>query len=205
MERGWDTIHGVAKSRTQMNNTFIVKGVHFSLSTDLASISHILKCLIYYIFTKFEIKFPLFQFSSVTQSCLTLCDPMDCSMPGLPASPWPAPGVYSNSCPSSQLCHPTISLSVVPFSSRLQSFPASGSFPMSQFISGGQSIGPSVSASVLPMNSQHSFPLGLIGLISLQSNTTVQKLQGVAPLKKCLQSWGQAPNTPRKMGSKITG
>ena len=60
MERGWDTIHGVAKSRTQMNNTFIVKGVHFSLSTDLASISHILKCLIYYIFTKFEIKFPLF-------------------------------------------------------------------------------------------------------------------------------------------------
>ena len=83
-------------------------------------------------------------------------------------------------------CHPTISSSVVPFSSHLQSFPASGSFPMSQFFeSGGQNIGISVSASVLPMNIQDWFPLGWTGWISLQSkglsrvfsNTTVQKHQ----------------------------
>ena len=100
--------------------------------------------------------------------------------------PLPTPRVYSNSCPLSQWCHPIISSSVIPFSSRLQSFPASGSFPMSQFFaSGGQSIGVSVSASVLPMNIQDWFPLGLTGLISLQSkrlsrvfsNTTVQKYQ----------------------------
>ena len=98
----------------------------------------------------------------------------------------PTPGVYSNSCPSSQWCHPTISSSVVPFSTRLQPFPASGSFPMSQlFTSGGQRIGLSASASVLPINIQDWFPLGLIDLISLQSkglsrvfsNTTVQKHQ----------------------------
>ena len=87
-------------------------------------------------------------------------------------------------CPLSRWCHPTISSSVVPFSSHLQSFPASRSFPMSQlFESGGQSIGASTSASVLPMNIQDWFPLGLTGWISLQSkglsrvfsNTTVQK------------------------------
>ena len=77
------------------------------------------------------------------------------------------PGSCSNLCPSSWLCHLTISFSVVPFSSRLQSFPASGSFPMSQFFeSGGQSIGTSASASVLPMNSQDWFPLGWTGWIS---------------------------------------
>ena len=75
----------------------------------------------------------------------------------------PTPGVYSNSCPSSQWCHPTISSSVIPFSSCLQSFPASGSFPKSQFFaSGGQSTGVSASASVLPMNIQDWFPLGLM-------------------------------------------
>ena len=98
----------------------------------------------------------------------------------------PTPGACSNSCPFSRRCHPTISSSVVPFSSCLQSFLASGSFPMSQsFASGGQSIGASASASVLPMNIQDWFPLGLTGLISLQSkrlsrvfsNTTVQKRQ----------------------------
>ena len=96
----------------------------------------------------------------------------------------PAPGAYSNSCPSSQWCHPTISSSVVPFSSCPQSLPASGSFPMSEFFaSGGQSIGVSASASVLPMNIQDWSPLGWTGLLSLQSkelsrvfsNTTVQK------------------------------
>ena len=103
-----------------------------------------------------------------------------------PPCPSPTPGAYSNSYPLSQWCHPTISSSVVPFSSCLQSCPASGSFPMSQFFaSGGQSIGVSASASVLPMNIQDWFPLGLTGWISLQSkwlsrvfsNTTVQKLK----------------------------
>ena len=98
----------------------------------------------------------------------------------------PTPGVYSNSCPLCWWCHPTISSSVIPFSSHLQSFPASGSFPMSQFFtSGSQSIGVSVSASVLPMNFQGWFPVGLTGWISLLSkglsrvfsNTTVQKHQ----------------------------
>ena len=87
--------------------------------------------------------------------------------------PCPSPTLRacSNSCPSSWWCHPTISSSVVPFSSCLQSFPASGSFPMSQFfVLDGQSIGVSASASVLPMNIQDWFPLGLTGLISLQSN-----------------------------------
>ena len=77
-----------------------------------------------------------------------------------PPCPSPTPGVYSNSCPLSQWCHPTISSSVVSFSSRLQPFPASGSFPMRQFFtSGGQSIGVSASTSVLPMNIQDWFPL----------------------------------------------
>ena len=98
--------------------------------------------------------------------------------------PSPSPRDCSNSCPLSQWCHPTISSSVIPFSSCLQSFPASGSFLMSQlFTSGGQSIGDSASASVLPMNIQDWFPLGMTSLISLQSkglsrvfsNTTVQK------------------------------
>ena len=84
--------------------------------------------------------------------------------------PSPSPRVCSNSCPLSQWCHPTISSSVAPFSSCLQYFPASGSLPMSWlFTSGGQSIGNSASASVLPMNTQGWFPLGLTGLISLQS------------------------------------
>ena len=87
-----------------------------------------------------------------------------------PSCPSPTPGAYSNSCPSSRWCHPTISSSVIPFSSCLQSFPASGSFTISQFFtSGGQSIGASASASVLPMNIQDWFPFRLTGLISLQS------------------------------------
>ena len=99
--------------------------------------------------------------------------------------PSPTPGDCSNTCPSSQWCHPIISSSVIPFSSCLQSFPASESFPMSQFFaSGDQRIGASASASVLPMNIQGWFPLrwtGLIlqtkGLSRVFSNTTVQKHQ----------------------------
>ena len=85
-----------------------------------------------------------------------------------PPCPSPTPGVYSNSCPSSRWCHPTISSSVILFSSCLQSFPTSRSFQMSQFFtSGGQSIGVSASASVLPMNIQDWFPLGWTSWISL--------------------------------------
>ena len=98
----------------------------------------------------------------------------------------PTPGVYPNSCPLSQWCHPTISSSVISFSSHLQSFPASGSFHMNQlFTSGGQSIGVSALVSVLPVNIQDWFPLGWTVWISLLSkglsrvfsNTTVQKHQ----------------------------
>ena len=133
------------------------------------------------------------QFSSVAQLCLTL------RHHGLQHArllcPSPTPRAYSNSCPWSRWCHPTISCSVVPFSSHLQSFPASGSFQMSQFFaSSGQSIGISSSASVLPMNIQDWFPLGLTGLISLQSrglwrvfsNTTVHKHQFWAFLRDWL-------------------
>ena len=84
-----------------------------------------------------------------------------------PPCPSPAPGIYSNTCPLNPWCHPTISSSVIRFSSCLQSFPASGSFQMSQFFSsGGQSIRVSASASVLPMNIQDRFPLGWTGWIS---------------------------------------
>ena len=117
------------------------------------------------------------QFNSVTQSC-----PQHARPPCLS----PTPEVYSDSCPSSQWCHPAISSSVIPFSSCPQSLPASGSFPMSQlFAWGGQSIRVSASASVLPIYTQDWSPLGWTGCISLQSkglsrvfsNTIVQKHQ----------------------------
>ena len=102
------------------------------------------------------------QFSSVAQSYLTLCNPMDCSTPGFPFHHQHLEPIQT--CLSRQWCHPTISSSVIPFSSHLQSFPASGSFQISQlFTSGGQSIGVSASASVLPMNIQDWFPLELSG------------------------------------------
>ena len=88
-----------------------------------------------------------------------------------PPCPSPVPGVHSNSCPSSRWCHPTISSSVIPFSSHLQSFPASGSFQMSQlFASGGQSIGVATSKSVLPMNTQEliSFRMDWLDLLAVQ-------------------------------------
>ena len=122
------------------------------------------------------------QFSSVSQLCLTL------QPHGLqhtrPPCPSPTFRVYSNSCPMSQWCHPTISSSVIPFSFRLQSFLASGSFQKSQFFaSGGQSIGVSASALVLPMYIQDKFPLRWLDslqykrLLRVFSNTTVQKHQ----------------------------
>ena len=124
--------------------------------------------------------------SSIQFSCLVMSDslqPHGLQHARLPC-PSPTPRAYSNSCSSSQWCHPTILSSVVSFSSCLQSFPASGSFPVSQFFtSGGQRIGASASASVPPMNIQDWFPLEWTGGISLQSkglsrvfsNTTVQK------------------------------
>ena len=124
------------------------------------------------------------QFSSVTQSCPTLCNSKNRSTPGLPVHHHLPE--FTHSCPLSPWCHPAISSSVVPFSSCPQSFPASGSFPTSQlFASGGQSIGISASISVLPMIIQDWFPLGWTGWVSLQpdglsrvfSNTTVGKRQ----------------------------
>ena len=106
---------------------------------------------------------------SVAMLCPGLCNCMEYSLPGFSVLQL-SPRVCSNSCPLSRWCHPTISSSFVPFSSCLQSFPASGSSLMSWlFTSGGWSIGVSASASVLPMNIQGWFPLGLTGLISLQS------------------------------------
>ena len=124
------------------------------------------------------------QFSSVAQSCPTLRHHE--SQHTRPPCPSSTPGVHPNSCTSSRWCHPAISSSVIPFSSCPQSLPASGSFPMSQlFAWGGQSIGVSASAPVLPMNTQDWSPLGWTGWISLHSkghsrvfsNTTVQKHQ----------------------------
>ena len=125
---------------------------------------------------------------SVQFSCSVMSDSMRPHEPphARPPCPSPTPWVYPNSCPLSQWCHLTISFSVVLFFSCRQSFPASGSFPMSQlFASGGQNIGVSASTSVLPVNTQDWCPLGWTGWISLQSkglsrifsNTTVQKHQ----------------------------
>ena len=114
----------------------------------------------------FYLVHPLYQFSSVHFSHSVVSDS---SQPhGLQHSRLPCPSstprAYSNSCPSSRWCHPTILFPVIPFSSRLQSYPASGSFQMSQFFTwGGQSIGVSTSTSILPMNIQDRFPLGMTG------------------------------------------
>ena len=116
------------------------------------------------------------QFSSIAQSCLTLRphEPQHARPPCWSRTPW----VHSNPCPLSQWCHPTIWSSVVPFSSCPQSFPASGSFQMSQlYASGGQSIGVSASISVLPMNTQDRSPWGWTGWISLQSKGLKSLLQ----------------------------
>ena len=119
------------------------------------------------------------RFSSVQISCSLMSDSETHGLQHarLPC-PSPTPRAYSNSCPLSQWCHPAISSSVVPFSSRLQSFPPSGFFPMSQFFtSGGQSNGVSASASVLPMNIQDLFPLEWTVWISLLSKTLKSLLQ----------------------------
>ena len=150
----WAKVHGVAKCQIWLSNTLKLSG-SYSL-----------------------------QFISVTQSCPTLCDPMNHSTPGLPVHHQLLDSTQTHRW-LSRWCHPTISSFVVPFSC-LQSSPESRSFPMSQLIaSGDQSIGVSASTSVLPMNTQDWSPLGWTGWISLQSkglsrvlsNTTFQKHQ----------------------------
>ena len=122
---------------------------------------------------------------SVAKSSPILCDPMDCSTPGFSVLHLP---VCSNSCPLSWWCHQTISSSVVPFSSCPQSFPASGSFPVSQlFALGGQSIGVSALVSVLPMNIQGWFPLGWTGLISLQSKGLSSVFSNTTDIYVCVR------------------
>ena len=126
------------------------------------------------------------KYQSVQVNPVRLCDPMDCSTPGFPVHHQLQEFVQTHVHRVSDAIHPSISSSIIPFSSCLQSFPASGSFPMSQlFISGCQSTGVSALASVLPMNIQDWFPLGWTGWISLQSkglsrvfsSITVQKHQ----------------------------
>ena len=112
------------------------------------------------------------QFSSIQFSCSVVFDSLQSHelQHARPPCPSPTPRVHSNSCPLSRWCHPTISSSVIPYSSCPKLFLASGSFQISQlFAWGGQSIGVSALASVLPMNTQDSFPLGWTGWISLQS------------------------------------
>ena len=122
----------------------------------------------------------LTQFNSVQFSCSVKSDSLwpHGLQHARPPCPSPTPGVHPDPCPLSRWCHPIISSSVVPFSSCFQSFPASGSFPMSQlYASCGQSTGVSASASVLPMNIQDWFPLGWTGWISLQSKGLFKRLQ----------------------------
>ena len=182
MNRGaWQaTVHGVAElGHDKETNTFT-----FSLIDLQCCVSF--RCTQPLFFSHFATdrwSFGSVQFSrSVVSYFLWPHEPQQAR----PPCPSPTPGVHPNPCPLSQWCRPTISSSVVPFSSRPQSFPASGSFHMSQlFTSGGQSVGVSASTSVLPMNTQDWSPLGWTGWIALQSkrlsrvfsNTTVQKHQ----------------------------
>ena len=124
------------RSHSEILGTQIFWGPQFNLQQDLLLPESFLKMIILYL-NNYLKNFLCLQLSSVTQSCLSLCDPMDCSISGFPV-PLPTPLACSNSCPLSWWCHPAISCSIVPFVSCLLSFPASGSFPVSQlFTSGG--------------------------------------------------------------------
>ena len=148
--------------------------MHYFLSVDFTSVKTFSNLLPIFI------QLFVLLFSSVQSSHSVMSDslqPHGLQHARLPC-PSPTPGACSNSCPSRLWCHPTVSSSIIPLSSRLQSFPASGSLPMSQFFaSGGQSIGVPASASLLPMDSQDWFPLGLTGWISLQSKGLKSLLQ----------------------------
>ena len=144
-------------------------------------------------------------YGSVQFSCPVVSDRLRPHGPqhARPPCPSPTPRVYSNSCPLSRWCHSTISSSVVPFSSRLQSFPASGSFQMSQFFaSGGQSIGVSASTSVLPMNIQDWFPLGctwhIVRIYSLLENKIWRNLNHQPRASSILFFWGAPSILPHQ-------
>jgi len=131
-------------------------------------------------------------------SCVqTLWDPMDCMQHARPSCPSPSFGACSNSCPLRRWCHPAVSSSVITFSSCLQSFPASWSFPVSRlFASGDHSIGASASASVLPVNIQDWFSLGLTGLIFLQSKGLSRVFSNIS-LKGLLISYSHRAETAK--------
>ena len=158
----------------------------------------------------------MFQFSSVqfSHSVVSKSLWLHESQHTRPPCPSPAPGVYSNSCPLSRWCHPTISSSVIPFSSCPQSFPVSWSFPMNQFFTlGGQNIGDSGMASVLPMKIQGWFPLGLTSLISwlskelsrVFSNTTIWKHPKKKKKIKYLQNYKTKIESYKNQYKCITG
>ena len=166
-------VHGVTRSQTWLSDWMNLSTFYILYETYFGTIitnNHVL----------------MGHFSSVQSlSCVDSLWPHEPHHARTP-SPSPTPGVHPNPCPLNWWCHPTILSSVIPFSSCPQSFPASGSFQMSQlFTSGGQSIGVSASTSVLPVNTQDWSPLGWTGWISLQSrvlwsvfsNTTIQKHQ----------------------------
>ena len=176
--------------------TFVsrVMSLLFNMLSRFVIVNFIVICVYVYIWTHikilrpFQFQFAFLTFSSVQFSHSVISDslrPHELQHARPPCSS-PTPGVHPNPCPLSWWCHPTISSSLIPFSSCPQSFPASGSFPMSQlFASGGESIGISASTSVLPMNTQDWSLLGWTAWISLLSkglsrvfsNTTVQKHQ----------------------------
>ena len=168
----WAAVCGVTQSQTQLKRLSSSSKVYLRLLQ--------IRCLTFVVQRTMK---AVVQFSrSVVSNSLQPHEPQQAR----PPCPSPTPGVHPHPCPLSQWCHPTISSSVVPFSSCPQSFPASGSFQVSQlFASGGQSIGVSASTSVPPMNTQDWSPLGWTGWISLQSkglsrvfsNTTIQKHQ----------------------------
>ena len=157
-------VHGVAKSRTWLSNW-----TELMWSLDRLNFGWYLEICSSIYFS--SANFPSLLYShTVVSNSLWLRGLQHTRLP----CALPTPGACSNSCLSNQWCHPTISSSIILFSC-LQSFPASGSFPMSQFFtSGGQSIGASASASVLPVNIQDWFPLRLTGLISLQSKGLIE-------------------------------
>ena len=189
---GFSVIRWGATDTTYWTNTTTIfvcflssLNLHFCLSKKLCKKGYDISNIRPFLSLKLGLPhcFPSVQFRrSVVSNSLLPHEPQHAR----PPCPSPTPRVYPNPCPLSRWCHPTISSSVFPFSSCLQSFPASGSFQMSQlFASGGQSIGVSASAWVLPMNTQDWSALGWAGWISLQSkglsrvfsNTTVQKHQ----------------------------
>ena len=174
-------VYGTAKSRTQLSDSTTATCIHVLICQLEGFRIGLIKLSLHFMYILRLIHFSSVQSLSPVRLFAT---PRIAARQGSISTP--TPGVYPNSCPLSQWCHSAISASVVPFSSCPQSLPASGSFPMSQcFTWGGQSIGVSASASVLPMNIQDWSPLGWTGWISLQSkglsrvfsNTPVQKHQ----------------------------